>query len=108
MSRVTEKTRKFRKSRRERQNKRTQKVRQLEVREGTQYQSGRGFGATVHEEIEQIPTPITLPVTRKPCTTDGIKYEQVVFHLETSSRGTLRNDSPERVDVFFEMSPVCL
>ena len=69
--RVTEKTREFKKRRRERQNKRTQKVRQLEVREGTQYQSGLGLSATVHEEIEQIPTPTTLPVTRKACTTDG-------------------------------------
>ena len=104
--RVTEKTREFKKRRRERQNKRTQKIRQLEVREGTQYQSGIGFSATVHDE--QIPTPTPLPVTRKTCTTDGMKYEQVVFDLETTSRGTFRNDSPERVDVFFEMSPVCL
>ena len=106
--RVTEKTREFKKRRRERQNKRSQKVRQLEVREGTQYQSGLGFSATVHEEIEEIPTPTSLLVTRKPCTTDGMKYEQVVFDLETTSRGTFRNDSPETVDVFFEMSPVCL
>ena len=56
----------------------------------------------------QIPTPKTLPVTRKPCTTDGMKYEQVVFDLETTPIGTFRNDSPERVDVFFEMSPVNL
>ena len=62
----------------------------------------------MHAEIEQIPTPTTLPVTRRPCTTDGMKYEQVVFDLETTPRGTFRNDSPERVDVFFEMSPVCL
>ena len=73
--RVTEKTREFKKRRRERQNNRTQKVTQLKVREGTQYQSGLGFSATVNEQIEQIPTPTTLPVMRQACTTDGIKYE---------------------------------
>ena len=57
---------------------------------------------------QQIPTPTTLPVSRKPCATDDMKYEQVVFDLETTSRGTFTNFSPERVDVFFEMSPLCL
>ena len=74
--RVTEKTREFKKRRRERQNNRTQNVRQLGVREGTQYQSGLGLSAiTVNEQIEQIPTPTTLPVMRKGCTTDGMRYE---------------------------------
>ena len=75
--RVTEKTRKFKKRRRKTHNKRTTKVRQLEVREGTKCQSGLGFSATEQEQMEQIPPPTTLQVTRKACTGDDMKYEKV-------------------------------
>ena len=52
--RVVEKTRAFKRKRRDKHNKRATKVRQLEVREGTQYQSDMGFNSSVQESTEQI------------------------------------------------------
>ena len=83
----------LKKRRKKRHNKRTTKVKQLEVRKGTQYQSGLGFSATEQEQMEQIPQPTTLPVMRKACTGDDMKYEKVVFDSETTSRATFRDSS---------------
>ncbi|KAJ7333740.1 hypothetical protein OS493_015828 [Desmophyllum pertusum] len=83
--RVIEKTREFKTKRRDRHNKRTRKVRQLEVRKGTQYQSGLGFSSNQQASTEQIPQPITPPKIRQACTSEK-EYKKVVFDLETTSR----------------------
>lgn len=85
--REIEKTREFKRKRRDRHNKRTTKVRQLEVREGTQYQSGLGFSSNQQASTEQIPQPTTPPKIRQACISEK-DYKKVVFDLETTSRGT--------------------
>ena len=84
--RVLEKTRAFKRKRRDRHNKRATKVRQLEVREGTQYQSDMGFSSNQQESTEQIPQPTTPPKIRQACTSEK-DFKKVVFDLETTSRG---------------------
>ena len=86
--RVIEKTREFKSKRRDRQKKRATKVRQLEVREGTQYQSGLGFSSNQQESLEEIPQPTTPPKITQACTSEKA-YKKIVFDLETTSRGTL-------------------
>lgn len=84
---MLEKTRAFKRKRRDRHNKRATKVRQLEVREGTQYQSDMGFSSNQQESTEQIPQPTTPPKIRQACTSEK-GFKKVVFDLETTSRGT--------------------
>ena len=85
--RVLEKTRAFKRKRRDKHNKRSTKVRQLEVREGTQYQSDMGFNSSVQESTEQIPQPTIPPQIIQACTSEK-DFKKVVFDLETTSRGT--------------------
>ena len=85
--RVVEKTRAFKRKRRDKHNKRATKVRQLEVREGTQYQSDMGFNSNVQKSTEQIPQPTIPPQTIQACTSEK-DFKRVVFDLETTSRGT--------------------
>lgn len=85
--RVVEKTRAFKRKRRDKHNKRATKVRQLEVREGTQYQSDMGFNSSVQESTEQIPQPTIPPQIIQVCTREK-EFKKVVFDLETTSRGT--------------------
>ena len=68
-------------------NKRATKVRQLEVREGTQYQSDMRFNSSVQESTEQIPQPTIPPQIIQACTSEK-DFKRVVFNLETTSRGT--------------------
>ena len=84
--RVVEKTRAFKRKRRDKHNKRATKVRQLEVREGTQYQSDMGFNSSVQESTEQIPQPTIPPQIIQACTSEK-DFKKVVFDLETTSRG---------------------
>ena len=84
---MLEKTRAFKRKRRDRHNKRATKVRQLEVREGTQYQSDMGFNASQQESTEQIPQPTIPPKISQACTSEK-DFKRVVFDLETTSRGT--------------------
>ncbi|XP_074635829.1 maternal protein exuperantia-like [Acropora palmata] len=83
--RVVEKTRAFKRKRRDKHNKRATKVRQLEVREGTQYQSDMGFNSSVQESTEQIPQPTIPPQIIQACTSEK-DFKKVVFDLETTSR----------------------
>lgn len=94
--RVTEKTRESKKKEGERERGRTKELRKS--------------GSWRLERVEKVHS---VKVALSNCawadranshsnnsSTDGIKYEQVVFDLETTSRGTLRSDSTENEDFF--------
>ena len=83
---TVENSREFKKRRRDRNAKRNTKVRQLEIREGTQYQSGLGFSAS-QTSTDQIPPPVTPPEIRQ--ASSSREFKTVVFDLETTSRGNL-------------------
>ena len=78
------KTRQYKKKRRERRETRSSKVRQLEDREGVQYESGLGLRESSTLPVE-IPPPIVRPETETIVAQTGLK--KVVIDLETSSRG---------------------
>lgn len=78
------KTRQYKKKRRERRETRSSKVRQLEDREGVQYESGLGLRESLTLPVE-IPSPIVRPETERIVPQTGLK--KVVIDLETSSRG---------------------
>lgn len=78
------KTRQYKKKRRERRETRSSKVRQLEDREGVQYESGLGLRESLTLPVE-IPPPIVRPETETIVPQTGLK--KVVIDLETSSRG---------------------
>lgn len=84
------KTREYKTKRRERKEKRTTKNRQVENREGDQYQTGMGLrNESCSDQQREIPPPAALPEVKKinPAITSDIK--RVFIDLETSSRGTL-------------------
>jgi len=71
------KTREYKKKRREQREKRSSKVRQLENREGIQYESGLGWN-------ENSDSPVGIP---PPTVRPEIKQVTPTTALETSSRG---------------------
>lgn len=77
-------TREYKKKRREQKETRSSKVRQLENREGVQYESGLGWNESV-ETAKDIPPPIVRPEIKQICPQTSLK--KVVIDLETSSRG---------------------
>lgn len=78
------KTRQYKKKRRERRETRSSKVRQLEDREGVQYESGLGLRESLTLPVE-IPSHIVRPEFETIVPQTGLK--KVVIDLETSSRG---------------------
>lgn len=94
MSRLSarSKTREYKKKRRETREGRNSKIRQLENREGTQYESGLGYRKESLESEIEIPPPscCSPPQVQKVPATSGLR--KVVIDLETSSRGTNNMD----------------
>lgn len=87
MSRLSRlsKSREFKKQRRGRKERRSSKTKQLENREGKQYESGLGFRKESPDAQGEIPPPMTLAERRK--ISSGSDLNRVVIDLETSSRG---------------------
>lgn len=78
------KTKQYKKKRREQRETRSSKVRQLEDREGVQYESGLGLSERLTLPVE-IPPPIVRPETETIVPQTG--FRKVVIDLQTSSRG---------------------
>lgn len=91
-NRVDKKTREYKKKRRETREGRNSKIRQLENREGTQYESGLRYRKESLESEIEIPPPscCSPPQVQKVPATSGLR--KVVIDLETSSRGTNNMD----------------
>ena len=82
---VKTKTREYKKKRREQREKRSSKVRQLENREGVQYESGLGWNENSDSPVDQIPPATVRPEIKQVTPTTALK--KVTIDLETSSRG---------------------
>ena len=78
------KTKEYKKKRREQREKRSSKVRQLENREGVQYESGLGWNENSDSPVE-IPPPTVRPEIKQ--VTPATALKKVAIDLETSSRG---------------------
>ena len=78
------KTREYKKKRGEQREKRSSKVRQLENREGVQYESGLGWNENSDSPVG-IPPPTVRPEIKQVTPTTALK--KVTIDLETSSRG---------------------
>lgn len=87
MSRLSRllKSTEFKKQRRDRKERRSSKTKQLENREGKQYESGLGFRKESPDAQGEISPPMTLAERRK--IPSGSDFNRVVTDLETSSRG---------------------
>lgn len=87
MSRLSRlsKSREVKKQRRDRKEKRSSKTKQLENREGKQYENGLGFRKESLHTQGEIPPPMTL-AERKKISSDS-NLNRVIIDLETSSRG---------------------
>lgn len=78
------KTRQYKKKRREQRETRSSKVRQLEDREGVQYETRLSLSERLTLPVE-VPPPIVRPETETIVPQTG--FRKVVIDLETSSRG---------------------
>lgn len=82
---MRENTREFKRKRRARKEQRLAKTKQLETREGPQYETGLGYRCE-NEMAGEIPPPYQPP-EHKEVSLPNVRTK-VVFDLETSSRGS--------------------
>ena len=93
--RARENTKEFKKSRRARKEQRLTLNKQLDTREGPQYETGLGYRCE-DESGEQIPPPFQLPENKE--VSLAKVNTKVVSDLEASSRGSLSKGKGNQLD----------